>query len=107
MRGRNQTVAHIFETIESLKLEIALLKALVQQAISEEEIGQEILVDAAYCEDIEQEILVDAEIVEDTKPRAKPTKKEQRLEARRRAQDWAKSLTKKRKTSDSTQEQES
>jgi hypothetical protein len=55
MRGR--TVAHIFETIENLEQEIALLKALVQQAISKEEIGPDsILVDAEYFEETEQEI---------------------------------------------------
>jgi hypothetical protein len=47
MRGR--TVAYIFETIKNLKRELAFLKALVQQTISEEEIGQDsILVDAKY-----------------------------------------------------------
>jgi hypothetical protein len=91
MRGR--TVAYIFETIKNLERELAFVKALVQQTISEEEIGQDgILVNAKYFEETEQEILVNAEIIEDTKSQAKPTKKEQRLEAHQRAQMWAELL---------------
>ena len=93
MRGR--TVGHIFELIENLEREIALLKVLVQQAISDEEIGQDILVDdVAYLDGStdQDSILVDAEIIEeDAKPRAKASKKEQLLEARRRAREWANS----------------
>jgi hypothetical protein len=97
MRGRS--VAHIFEVIENLEREIALLKALVQQAISDEEIGQDILVDdVAYLGGDQDSILVDAEIVEDdAKPRAKLSKKEQIREARRRATDWANSEQEKRR----------
>jgi hypothetical protein len=91
---RGQAIDHIFELIENLEREIALLKILVQQAISDEDIGQDILVDdVAYLSggtDREDSILVDAEIVEDdAKPNAKPSTKEQLREARRRAQEWA------------------
>jgi hypothetical protein len=60
---RGQTVGHIFELIEDLKREIALLKALVQQAISDKEIKQDILVDdVAYLggSTDQDRILVDA-----------------------------------------------
>ena len=86
------TVGHIFELIEDLEREIALLKVLVQQAISDEAIGQDIRVDdVAYVggRTDQHSILVEAEIIkEDTKPRAKASKKEQLLEARRRAREW-------------------
>jgi len=97
MRGRS--VAHIFEVIENIEREIALLKDLVQQAISDEEIGQDILVDdVAYLGGDQDSILVDAEIIEDdAKPRAKLSKKEQIREARRRATDWANSEQEKRR----------
>ena len=42
---QGQALDHIFELIENLKCEIVLLKLLVQQAVSAEEIGQDILVD--------------------------------------------------------------
>jgi hypothetical protein len=94
---RARTIAYIFQTIETLERELALLKALVQQSISEEAIEQDnILADAEYIpEETDQEILVDAEIIEDdTKPPAKPTsRREQRLEGRRRAKEWAKMLS--------------
>jgi hypothetical protein len=81
MRGRS--VGHIVELIENLKREIALLKILVQQAISDEEIEQDILVDyVAYLggSTNQDSILVDAEIIEeDAKPQAKASKKEQLL----------------------------
>jgi hypothetical protein len=91
-RMKRRTVGHIFALIENLEQEIALLKILVQQAISDEEIGQDILVDDVAYLDHQDSILVDAEIIEeDTKPRAKASKKEQILEARRRAREWANS----------------
>ena len=69
---QGQSVGHIFELIENLEREIALLKILVQQAISDEEIGQDILVDdVAYLggSTDQDSILVDAEIIEeDAKP---------------------------------------
>jgi hypothetical protein len=92
---RGQAIDHIFDLIENLEREIALLKILVQQAISDEdEVGQDILVDdVAYLSSgtaQEDSVLVDAEIVEeDAKPRAKTSKKEQLLEARRRSKEWA------------------
>ena len=91
---RGQAINHIFDLIENLEREIALLKILMQQAISDKEIRQDILVDdVAYINsgtDQEDSILVDAEIVaDDSKPRAKPSKKEQLIEARRQAQAWA------------------
>ena len=91
---RGQAVDHIFELIENLEREIALLKLLVQQAVSDEDIGQDIIVDdVAYLSnspDQEDSILVDAEIIEeDAKPKAKPSKKKQIHEARLRAQEWA------------------
>jgi hypothetical protein len=92
---RGQALDHIFELIENIEREIALLKILVQQAISDKKgIGQDILVDdVAYLSggtDQEDSILVDAEIIEDdAKPRAKTSKKDQLLEARRRAKEWA------------------
>jgi hypothetical protein len=87
MRGR--TVGHIFELIENLEREIVLLKILVQQAISDEEIGQGAYLGGSTDQD---SVLVDAEIIkEDAKPRAKASKKEQLLEARRRAREWANS----------------
>jgi Ser-tRNA(Ala) deacylase AlaX len=87
MKGR--TATHILELIENLEREIALLKTLVHQAISDDEIGQDILIDAEYLDDSDQDsILVDAEVVvEDTKPAAK--KPISRKEARRRAKAWA------------------
>lgn len=92
MRGR--TIAYIFETIENLERELAFLKTLVQQSISvDDTVEDSILVDAEYfLDETEQDILVDAEIIADAKPPAKPTRKEQRLEARRRATEWAKTL---------------
>ena len=90
---RGQTIDHIFELIENLEREIALLKVLVQQAVSDDKIGQDILVDDVaylYSSTDQDSILVDAEIIEeDAKPRAKASKKEQLLEARRRAREWA------------------
>jgi hypothetical protein len=49
MRGR--TVAHIFEATEKLEHKIALLKAWVQQGISNEKIGHDTLDDAKYVEE--------------------------------------------------------
>jgi hypothetical protein len=49
-----------FRGHRKLEREIASLKVLVQQAISEDEIRDDILVDAAYIEDVPQDILVDA-----------------------------------------------
>jgi hypothetical protein len=102
MRGR--TIAYIFETIKNLERELAFLKALVQQSISEDGVEHDsILADAEYFPvETDHEILVDAEIIEDdTKPAAKPTKKEQLIEARRRAQEWAKTLPSNKKRDDS------
>jgi hypothetical protein len=69
---RGQSVGHIFELIENLECEIALLKLLVQQAISNKEIGQDILVDNVAClggSTDQDRILVNAEIIKgDTKP---------------------------------------
>jgi hypothetical protein len=100
-RMRERTVGHIFEIIENLEREIALLKALVQQAISDKKISQDILVDdVAYLggSTDQESIRVDAEIVEDdAKPRAKLSKKDQIHEARRRASDWAKSEQERKK----------
>jgi hypothetical protein len=83
---RGCTVGHIFEIIENLERKIALCKAIVQQAISDEEISQDILVDnAAYLGGSanQDSILVDAENVEgDAKPQAKLSKKDQIREAR-------------------------
>ena len=73
---QGQALDHIFELIENIEHEIALLKILVQQAISDKGIGQDILVDdVAYLSggtDQEDSILVDAET----------SKKDQLLEAR-------------------------
>jgi hypothetical protein len=92
---RGRTVGHIFELIENLERKITLLKILVQQAISDEEIGQDILIDdVAYLggSTNQDSILVDAEIIEeDAKPRAKASKKKQLLKARRRAREWVNS----------------
>jgi hypothetical protein len=66
---QGQALDHIFELIENIERKIALLKILVQQAISDKGIGQDILVDdIAYLSggtDQEDSILVDAEIIED------------------------------------------
>jgi hypothetical protein len=97
MRRKDQTIAEIFTTIERLERELASLKGLVQQAISEESIGNEIFVDTTFLDAIDHEIVINAEVIEDSKPRAK-TKEERRLEAQQRARDWAESeKTKKRK----------
>jgi hypothetical protein len=51
-----QTICHIFEHIENLKREIALLKKLIQQAIGNKKIEQDILVDdVAYLEGANQD----------------------------------------------------
>ena len=88
---QGQSVGHIFELIEDLEWEIALLKALVEQAISDKEIKQDILVDnVAYLggSTNQDSILVDVEIIkEDAKPQAKPSKKEQLLEACQQARE--------------------
>jgi hypothetical protein len=91
---KDRTIAYIFATIENLERELAFLKALVQQSISEDEVTQDsILADAEYLlDETEQDILVEAEVIEDTKPPARPTKKERRLEGRQRAKEWAKTL---------------
>jgi hypothetical protein len=59
--------------------------------IEEEELDQEILVDATVLQ--EGEILVDAtEVIEDTKKKVK-THMEKLLEGKARAREWAKSLS--------------
>ena len=83
MHNKEQAIAQILDSIESLKHEIKVLEESFHQVISEES--------------DQQEIFVDAEIVEeDKKPAAKKklSKAEQRLEGKRRAQEWAKSLKK-------------
>jgi hypothetical protein len=52
---RNRTAAYILNTIENLEKEIAFLKTLVQQAISEEEHDKQdqIIVDATFADDDE------------------------------------------------------
>jgi hypothetical protein len=92
MRGSDQTIAQIFKAIETLKGQIAHLEALVHLAISEDDTGEHIFVDGTLVE--EEDRLVDAEIIEDSKPAAKRTKREIRLEGQRRAREWAKSLKK-------------
>jgi hypothetical protein len=94
---QSRTAAYILTMIENLEREISFLKALVQQAISEEESdGQgNIIVDATYLEVDHDEILADAvevDVVEvqHTKPAARTlTLKEQRDEGRKKAQAWA------------------
>lgn len=71
MRRKDQTIAEILTTIERLERELASLKGLVQQAISEESIGNKIFVDATFLDATDHEIVVDAKIIEDSKPRAK------------------------------------
>jgi hypothetical protein len=83
MRNKEQAIAQILDSIESLKHEIKVLEESFHQVISEES--------------DQQELFVDAEIVEeDKKPAAKKklSKAEQHLEGKRRAQEWAKSLKK-------------
>jgi hypothetical protein len=104
---RNRTAAYILQTIENLEKEVAYLKALVQQAISEEEDdeGGHIIVDATLL-DVEEETLSDVAVaeadqveadqveadqveVEDSKPAARPlTRRQQREAGRRKAQEW-------------------
>jgi hypothetical protein len=88
------TAAYIFTAIENIEKELAFLKALVQQAISDGEgTGQEdIIVHAAYLGENDDDILTDAVIIADAKPAARTlTRKEQRDEGRKKAQEWAKS----------------
>jgi predicted amino acid racemase len=109
MRGR--TLSHIFELIENLEREVALLKILIQEAVRDEEIGHDILVaNVAYLESTDQDsILVDAEIIEDdTKPPAKVSKKEKFLEARRSVREWIiAEEARRRQRQDHTQEESS
>jgi hypothetical protein len=89
----NRTVHHILTTIENLEKELAFLKTLVQQAISEEDSEDhqgDIIVDAAFLDPDDDEILADATVIQDSKPTARNlTLKEQRREGRRRAKEWA------------------
>jgi hypothetical protein len=84
-----------FRAIENLESEIALLKILVQQTISDKRIGQDILVDnVVYLggSTDQDSILINTEIIEeDAKPRAKASKKEQLLEAHQQAREWVNS----------------
>jgi hypothetical protein len=80
MRDDN-TIGNILDVMDCIESDLNTLKALVQQAISEEQLGAP-FVDATYFEGISQgpgtneSILVDAEILEDSKPAAKPSTKE-------------------------------
>jgi hypothetical protein len=99
---REQTFGHIFETIENIEQEIALLKLLVQQAVSDDATGGDILVDdVAYLggSTDQDSILVDAAIIveADNRPRAQSSRRAQRLDARRRAQAWAASEQEKKR----------
>lgn len=105
---RNRTAAYILNTIENLEKEIAFLKTLVQQAISEEEHDEQdqIIVDATFADDgeilggdavegdaVEPDVVAAAErkpAVAERKPAArKLTRKQQREEARTKAKAWA------------------
>jgi hypothetical protein len=86
---QSKTAAYILTTIENLEKEVAFLKALIQQAISEDADEEHIIVDAEFADD--DTIIVDGIGEPDSKPSAKPLSlKEQRKEGRRRAQEWAK-----------------
>jgi hypothetical protein len=106
---RSRTAAYFLQTIENLEKEVAFLKALVQQAISEEEADEgrgHILVEAR-CLGVEDEILADATAADevevderkpaaDRKPAAnrkpavqKLTRAEQLKEGRQKAKEWA------------------
>jgi cell division FtsZ-interacting protein ZapD len=95
MRDDN-TIGNILDVIDRIESDLNTLKALVQQAISKEQLGATPFVDATYFEGISQgprtndSILVDAEILEDSKPTAKPSTRERRLAAQQRAREWAK-----------------
>jgi hypothetical protein len=104
---QNKTAAYILNTIENLEKEIAFLKTLVQQAISEEEHDEQdqIIVDATFADDdeilgdavegdaVEPDVVAAAErkpAVAERKPAArKLTRKQQREEARTNAKAWA------------------
>jgi hypothetical protein len=94
------TIGNILDVIDRIKSDFKTLKALVQQAISEE---QAPFADATYFESIPQgpgtndSIIVDAKILEDSKPAAEPSTKERRLAAQQRAREWAKTKTEKKK----------
>jgi hypothetical protein len=84
---QSKTAAYILTTIENLEKEVAFLKALIQQAISEDANEEHIIVDAEFTDD--DTIIVEGSCEPDSKPSPKPLSlKEQRKEARRRAQVW-------------------
>lgn len=86
---QSKTAAYILTTIENLEKEVAFLKALIQQAISEDADEDHFIVDAEFVDD--DTIIVDGIGEPDSKPSATkpPSRKEQRKEGRRRAQEWA------------------
>jgi hypothetical protein len=98
----NDTIGNILDVIDRIESDFKTLKALVQQAISEEQLGAP-FADATYFESIPQgpgtddSIIVDAKILEDSKPAAKPSIKERRLAAQQRAREWAKTESEKKK----------
>jgi hypothetical protein len=98
----DDTIGNILDVIHCIESDLNTLKALVQQAISEEQLGATPFVDVIYFKDISQgpgtddSILVDAEILEDSKPAAKPSTKERRLAAQQRAREWAKTESEKK-----------
>jgi hypothetical protein len=68
-------ISRLLQAIEHIELEVAELKAIVLEAINEEEsLGTDIFVHAAAVEEGEQAIQTDINTIVDAKPKVKPTK---------------------------------
>ena len=97
MRRKSETISKLLQAIERIELEVAELKTIVLEAITEEDLETDIFVQAAAVEGGEPTVLADVEAIEDTKPKARPTKRERILKARRLVKAWVESLEKEKK----------
>jgi hypothetical protein len=93
MQSRSEMIPRLLQAIEHIKLGVTKIKVIVLEATDEEESpGTDIFVHAAAVEEGEQAIQTNVNTIVDAKPKVKPTKQEQILEARCLAKAWAKSL---------------
>jgi hypothetical protein len=92
MHSQSEATSRILQVIEHIECKLAKLKGLVYEVISQEDIGGNIFVDAAFAETSGLDIIIDVQVIEDSKPNAKPSKKDHILKARHLAREWAESL---------------
>jgi hypothetical protein len=98
----DDTISHIFDIIKRIKNNFSLIKALIQKSISNGQFWTAPLVDVTYREESEHKMVIDGailvgtKVLQDSKPAAKPSNKEKRLEAQHHVWEWAESKSKKK-----------